>query len=82
MVVSDKRLLAESGDDHWCVYYGRRDAHRYAHSQDDVLARYGGQMAMTGRIPAAIAPDLGDQMYMAHIRSEEELQEYLRYLSE
>ena len=82
MVVSDKRLLSESGDDHWCVYYGRRDAHRYAHGQDEVLARYGGQMAMTGRIPAAIAPDLGDQMYMAHIRSEEELQEYLRYLSE
>ena len=81
-VVSDKRLLPESGDDHWCVYYGRRDAHRYAHGQDEVLARYGGQMAMTGRIPAAIAPDLGDRMFMAHIRSEEELQEYLRYLSE
>ena len=82
MVVSDKRLLAESGDDHWCVYYGRRDAHTYAHDANAVMARYGAQMAMTGRIPAAIAPDLGDQMYMAHIRSEEELQEYLRYLSE
>jgi hypothetical protein len=46
------------------------------------MSRYGGQMAMTGRIPAAIAPDLGDRMYMAHVRSEEELQEYLRYLSE
>ena len=82
MVVSDKRLLPESGDDHWCVYYGRRDAHRYAHSHDEVLARYRGQIAMCDRIPAAIAPDLGDRMYMAHIRSEEELQEYLRYLSE
>ena len=82
MVVSDKRLLPESGDDHWCVYYGRRDNHVYAHSHEDVWARYGGQIAMCDRIPAAIAPDLGDQMYMAHVRSEEELQEYLRYLSE
>ena len=82
MVVSDKRLLAESGDDHWCVYYGRRDAHAYVHGDEDVWARYGGQLAMTGRIPAAIAPDLGDRMFMAHVRSEEELQEYLRYLSE
>ena len=82
MVVSDKRLLPESGDDHWCVYYGRRDAHRYVHGHEDVLARYRGRIAMCDRIPAAIAPDLGDQMYMAHIRSEEELQEYLRYLSE
>lgn len=82
MVVSDKRLLPESGDDHWCVYYGRRDNHVYAHGHEEVLARYGGQIAMCDRIPAAIAPDLGDQMYMAHVRSEEELQEYLRYLSE
>ena len=82
MVVSDKRLLAESGDDHWCVYYGRRDAHTYVHDDNTVMGRYGAQMAMTGRIPAAIAPDLGDRMFMAHVRTEEELQEYLRYLSE
>ena len=82
MVVSDKRLLPESGDDHWCVYYGRRDSHTYTHSHEDVWARYGGQIAMCDRIPAAIAPDLGDRMYMAHVRSEQELQEYLKYLSE
>ena len=82
MVVSDKRLLPESRDDHWCVYYGRRDAHTYAHGDNEVLYRYGGQMAMTGRIPEAIAPDLGERMFMAHIRSEKELQEYLKYLSE
>ena len=26
--------------------------------------------------------DLGDRMFMAHVRSEQELQEYLQYLSE
>ena len=82
MVTADKRLLPESGDDHWCVYYGRRDAHTYTHSHEDIWNRYGAQIAMCDRIPAAIAPDLGDRMYMAHIRSEEALQEYLKYLSE
>ena len=82
MVTADKRLLPESGDDHWCVYYGRRDAHAYVHNDNDVLYRYGGQMAMTGRIPAALAPDLGERMFMAHIRSARELEEYLKYLSE
>ena len=82
MVVSDKRLLPESGDDHWCGYYGRRDSHTYAHSHEEIWARSGGQIAMCDRIPAAIAPDLGDRMYMAHVRSEQELQEYLKYLSE
>ena len=82
MIVADKRLLPESGDDHWCAYYGRRDAHNYVHNDNDVLYRYGGQMAMTGRIPAALAPDLGERMFMAHIRSERELEEYFKYLSE
>ncbi|MBQ3766932.1 MAG: ATP-grasp domain-containing protein [Bacteroidales bacterium] len=82
MVAADKRLLPESGDDHWCAYYGRRDAHSYVHNDNDVLYRYGGQMAMTGRIPAALAPDLGERMFMAHIRSERELEEYFKYLSE
>ena len=82
MVTADKRLLPESGDDHWCVYYGRRDAHTYAHDDNAVMARYGAQMAMTGRIPAALAPDLGDRMFMAHVRSDGEMQEYFNYLSE
>ena len=82
MVVSDKRLLPESGDDHWCAYYGRRDAHTYAHDDNAVMARYGGQMAMTGRIPAALAPDLGERMFIAHLRSKEALDEYFKYLSE
>ena len=68
MVTADKRLLPESGDDHWCVYYGRRDNHSYVHSHEDVLSRYGSRIAMCDRIPAAIARDLEDQLYMAHIR--------------
>ena len=80
MVVYDKRLLPESGDDHFCAYYGRRDAASYPHSDEDVLARYGQRMAMTGRIPEAIAPDLGERMFMAHVYSREELDEYIRFL--
>ena len=82
MVTADKRLLPESGDDHWCVYYGRRDGRTYAHSHEDVLRTYGDRIVMCDRIPAAIAPDLGDRMYMAHARSQEELEAYLAYLSE
>lgn len=82
MVTADKRLLPESGDDHWCVYYGRRDGRAYAHSHEDVLRTYGDRIVMCDRIPAAIAPDLGDRMYMAHARSQEELEAYLAYLSE
>ena len=82
MVVSDKRLLPESRNDHWCVYYGRRDKNSYLHGHDEILRRYGLQLAMCDRIPDAIAPDLGNQMYMAHVWSEKELEEYLAFLSQ
>ena len=82
MVTSGKRLLPESGDDHWCVYYGRRDGRAYVRSHDEVRRLWGDRMVMCDRIPAALAPDLGDMMYMVQIRSEEEKAAFLRDLSE
>ena len=82
MVTADKRLLPPSGDDHWCVYYGRRDAHTYLHSDEEALARYGNRLAMTGRIDPALAPDLGDRMLMLHIRTEAEKEEFISYMAE
>ena len=82
MVTADKRLLPESGDDHWCVYYGRRDGRDYVRSHEEICRLWGDKMVMTGRIPAAIAPDLGDAMYMVQIRSEAEKEAFLRDLSQ
>ena len=82
MVTAGKRLLPESGDDHWCVYYGRRDGRDYVRSHEEICRLWGDKMVMTGRIPAAIAPDLGDAMYMVQIRSEAEKEAFLRDLSQ
>mgnify|MGYP002620478034 FL=1 len=82
MIVSDSRLLPESGDDHFCAYYGRRSDRTYLHSHEEVMARYGSVMAMQDRIPAALAPDLGDIMYMVHLRTEDQLKEFNAFLSE
>ena len=82
MVTADRRLLPESGDDHWCVYYGRRDGRSYARSHEEILRLYGDRMVMCDRIPAAIAPDLGDQMYMVQVRSQAEMDTFLEDLSE
>ena len=82
MVTADRRLLPESGDDHWCVYYGRRDGRSYVRSHEEILRLYGDRMVMCDRIPAAIAPDLGDQMYMVQVRSQAEMDTFLKDLSE
>lgn len=81
MVTADKRLLPQSGDDHWCVYYGRRDGRDYVLGHEDIQQRYGSRMVMSGRIPAAIAPDLGDWMYMVQVRSEQEREAFLQDLA-
>ena len=81
MMVYDRRLLQPSGDDHFCAYYGRRDGKAYRHSHDEVMARYGSVMAMQGRIPEAIAPDLGNVMYMIHARDEAAMQEFYDFIS-
>ena len=81
-VTADRRVLPESGDDQWCVYYGRRDGRSYVRSHEEILRLYGDRMVMCDRIPAAIAPDLGDQMYMVQVRSQAEMDTFLKDLSE
>jgi len=82
MVCFDERRLPESGDDHFCVHYGRRDGRNYKHSHEDIMAKYGDKICMQGRIPDAIADDLGNIMYMIHARSMIEVEEFKAYLSE
>jgi len=82
MVTVDKRCQPESGDDHYCVYYGRRDGRVYKHGHDEVMAKYGDRMAMQDRIPDALSNDLGNIMYMIHARSMDEVNEFKAFLAE
>lgn len=81
MVLHDRRLLPESGEDHFCVYYSRRDSHRYLHSHEEVLERYGSVMAMCSRMPQALSGAMGNQMYTIHARTEAERDEFLAFVS-
>lgn len=82
MVTADARLLPEDpSDDHFCVYYGRRDAHDYVHSHDEVLAKYGARIAMCERMPKALAPDMGDVTYTAHAATVAEVREFISFMS-
>jgi hypothetical protein len=81
MVVKDRKETLPGGPSHFCAYYGRRDGRQYVHSHDEVLARYGSRMVMCDRMPDALSSDLGNQMYMALLDTEEELKEFMDYLS-
>ena len=72
----------ETSGNHFCLYYGRRDATRYLHSDYEVLSKYASHLAMHERMPDAISGAMGNQMYTLHAYSQQELDEMISYLQE
>ena len=82
MVVFDERRLPPSGEDHYCVYASRKDSHRYRHTHEEVLARYGDRIVMCERMPEIMQAAMGCQMYTAHAGSMEDAQEFIQFVQE
>lgn len=82
MVMLDGRSLPESGHDHYCVYAGRRDKFEYCRSHGEIMARYGACLAQTGRNPPMSWPQMGQTFYMAHLSTETEVRDFIRFVQE
>ena len=82
MVCFDERRTPRDGTDGYCVYASRRDAHRYAHAHDEVLARWGAAIVACGRVPAALSDDMGDYQYTARLETRGEADEFVAYVHE
>ena len=70
------------GEQFYCAYVGRRDCHRYAHSHDEVISRYGADLCMTTRMSPALADDLGDQVYIARFSEKKEIDRFFAFLTQ
>lgn len=82
MVTADKRLLPDSGDHRFCVYAGRRDCHDYVHTHDEVMARYADNIVMHEAMPPMMQPQMGNYMYTARLRTEEDAKAFIRFVQE
>ena len=82
MVTDDRRKLPDSGDHHWCVYASRKDWHRYVHSHEEILERYGSRIVMCERMPELMWATMGCQMYTAHAYSEDEVRSFIDLVHE
>ena len=80
MLIEDRRILPESGDDHWCVYASRKDSHSYLHTHEEILEKYGKDIVMCERMPELMWATMGCQMYTAHARSEEQVREFINFI--
>ena len=72
MICFDKSTK-ESGEHAYCAFAGLRDGKNFVMSHDDIMAKYGQNMKMVGRIPDALSGAMGNQMYIANFDTKEEL---------
>ncbi len=75
---SDKQL----GKSHHCAFVGRRDGKSFVLDHNAVMEKYGDKMKMYGRLPDALAGAMGNQMYIANLDTDEELDIYFQDLLE
>ena len=77
-------LAAASGkrDEYYCVFASRRDIYRYVHSHGEILEKYGEAMVMCERMPDILSGAMGNQMYTVRLKTEEEKDEFIRFVHE
>ena len=80
MVCYDELRNSDVGTHGCCVYAGRRDGHAYAHTHDEIMSRYYIRMRDHGRMPDAIANDMGNDYYVARVRDEAAAREFANYV--
>lgn len=67
---------------YYCVYAGRRDGKNYRHSDEEVMQIYGSRIVMKERIPGILSGAMGNQMYTARLDSQQEVEEFIRFVQE
>ncbi len=64
------------GQSHYCAFVGRRDGKVFQLDDAAVMEKYGAIMKMWGRMPDALSGAMGNQMYIANLETEEELNQF------
>ena len=82
MITDNVRKLPTGGEHFYCVYASRRDSHRYIHTHEEILARYGKNLVMCERMPEMMVPQMGNQMYTAKVADLSATQEFIRFVQE
>jgi len=72
MIAYDSTLMPQ-GNHAYCAFAGRRDGKNFRLSHEEIMAKYGTNMRMEGRMPDALADAMANQMYIATFPTKEEM---------
>lgn len=82
MIAYDRGYFDPEHRPYTCVYTGRRDHYHYVHSLAEIAQRYGGAIVMKERMPAVLAPAMGNEMITARFKDPAAMMEFVRYTLE
>jgi hypothetical protein len=67
-------------DEYFCVFASRRDIYQYVHSHKEIIAKYKDKLVMCERMPEILSGAMGNQMYTVKLKTEEEKDEFIRFV--
>ena len=76
MIAFGKNSVPMDRPRHYCAFVGRRDGKNFVMDHNAVMAKYGSNMKMQGRIPDALSGAMANEMYVANFDTEEQLKQY------
>ncbi len=82
MVTFGSSPNATEGETFYCVFAAQRDCYAYAHTGSEILEHYGDVICHHGRIPDALSDDMGNDFFMARLKSIEEGERYAAFVHE
>ena len=77
MIAFDKTEL-KLGERYFCAFAGRRDGKKFVFSEQDIRDKYAKSLKIICRIPDSLSSDMGNMMYLANFKTEEEMNGYYK----
>lgn len=82
MMVYDRLMHQTRSTRCFCAYAGRWKGLPYLHSHQEILETYQVQLKAAEELPDVLAHGMGNYMYLARLKSQEELQDFFKYTLE
>jgi len=67
---------------YFCVYASRKNEHKYLHTHNEVLNKYGKNIVMCEKMPELMWATMGCQMYTAKFENKKETDEFINFVHE
>lgn len=82
MVTDNRRIQADTHENYFCVYAGRRDQFSYVHSPEEISKKYGNNIVTAERMAELNVPRMGNQCYIVKLKTETEVHEFIKFVTQ